>query len=232
MLAGPQLEVVTCAGQECFWQVEALALADDEGDVLYDPILPPQPGGDDPAAEVKAWYHLQRFLGRYTELGFAGFDEPAIAIVGVDFDWFGILAGATAVEWMEVPSSDEEVLDPETGQPVDYGRLPAPLQLRVDVPVGVTEVRFRLEQYFDDESDPVIPLSSLDAHLRWDEPVECIPSGESLTVILEALMTMDCGDPAAPNPAGQMGVLSGQAGGSRAARRRVGGLMGPPGSPG
>ena len=98
VLAGPQLEVVTCAGEDCFYDHEAPAIADASGDFLYDPVLPPDPGSDDPAAEVNAWFHLQNFLARYGALGFSGFDEPALAVVGVDYDGWGILAGATGID--------------------------------------------------------------------------------------------------------------------------------------
>ena len=97
-LIGPQLEVVTCDGGDCFEDWTHLALADEAGDFLFDPLLPPEEGVDDPAAEVNAWYHLQSFLGRYQELGFEGFDEPAIAVVGFPFDDWGILAGATGLD--------------------------------------------------------------------------------------------------------------------------------------
>jgi len=365
-LIGPQLEVVTCDGGDCFEDWTHLALADEAGDFLFDPLLPPEEGVDDPAAEVNAWYHLQSFLGRYQELGFEGFDEPAIAVVGFPFDDWGILAGATGLDdrpavlfsrlddfdiaydpdvyghelghlvlpipdpaivstglsgavpalaegsadyfsastmgdpdtgewsadflglpwlnsadndircpddlvgqahadgrmwqgalwdlrelfgqdlvdraawqtlsslgygpswqdvatglrqalepeldasqrpellavltdrgmldcepflrlapgdpaWLEVPSSDEEVWDPDTGEAVDYGRLPTALQLVVNVPGDATEVRFGLEQDRE-EDDPLVQPSDLTVHLRWDEPVEWAAQGDELTV--------------------------------------------------
>jgi hypothetical protein len=96
VLEGDELEVFTCDG-DCFEDWTHLALADEQGDFLFDPVIPPS-GDQDPAAEVNAWYHLQAFLARYRELGFAGFDVPILAVVDLDWGEYGLLAGATEIQ--------------------------------------------------------------------------------------------------------------------------------------
>ena len=101
-LEGDSFVIYSCTGEECFSDIEQLAAADEAGDFLFNPLLDPDLGPD-PAAEVNTYFHLERFLTNFKNLGFTGFNRQINIILNFsyDFDYDGqnddFLAGATDV---------------------------------------------------------------------------------------------------------------------------------------
>jgi hypothetical protein len=101
-LHGSTFHIHSCSGYDCFVDLEELAVANDAGDFLYDAALDP-PSTRDPAAEVNAYYHLERFASRFEALGFPPIDPDTHIVVGFRYDFDGdghpdeFWAGATDV---------------------------------------------------------------------------------------------------------------------------------------